>query len=78
MANLDFSVAEKLQNLCINTSQAINPVYKGGNIYFAVDEATFDSIKENEIVKKCNCDIACKQCGYCYKDNGFFIYAKIH
>lgn len=76
--NLDFSVAEKLSNLCINTSQAINPVYKGGNIYFAVDETTFDSIIENDVVKKCNCDIACKHCGYCYEDNGYFIYAKFH
>lgn len=78
MANLDFHIADKLPNLCINTSQAINPVYKGGNIYFAVDETTYDSIVENDIVKKCNCDIACKKCGYCYEDNGFFIYAKIH
>lgn len=78
MANLDFSMASKVPNLCINTSQAINPVYENGNIYFAVDEATYDSIEENDVVKKCNCDIACKKCGYCYEDNGFFIYAKIH
>ena len=78
MANLDFTMASRLPNLCINTSQAINPVYANGNIYFAVDEATFDSIVENDIVKKCNCEIACRDCGMCYKDNGFFIYAKIH
>lgn len=78
MANLDFSQAQTLSNLCINTSQAINPIYENGNIYFAVDETTFDSIIENDVVKKCNCDIACKHCGYCYKDNGYFIYAKIH
>ena len=78
MANLDFTKASILPNLAINTSQAINPVYENGNIYFAVDEATYDSIKENDIVKKCNCDIACKKCGYCYEDNGLFIYAKIH
>lgn len=78
MANLDFTMASRMPNLCINTSQAINPIYENGNIYFAVDEATYDNIVENDIVKKCNCDIACKKCGYCYEDNGFFIYAKIH
>jgi len=78
MANLDFTMASRMPNLCINTSQAINPVYQGGNIYFAVDKATFDSIEENDIVKKCNCEIACKDCGYCYTDGARFIYALIH
>ena len=78
MANLDFSVAKKLPNLCINTSQAINPVYENGNIYFAVDEATYNNIEENDVVKKCNCEVACRDCGYCYSDGGLFIYAKIH
>lgn len=78
MANLDFHKASIMPNLCINTSQAINPIYENGNIYFAVDEATFDNIIENDIVKKCNCEIACKDCGYCYTDGGRFIYAKIH
>ena len=78
MADLNFIEAEQMPNLCINTSQAINPVYQGGNIYFAVDEAIFDSIEENDVVRKCNCEIACRDCGYCYSDNGLFIYAKIH
>lgn len=78
MSHLDFTEASTLPNLCINTSQAINPVYKDGNIYFAVDKATFDSIVENDTVKKCNCEIACKDCGYCYTDGARFIYALIH
>lgn len=75
---LDFQKASKQSNIAINTSQAINPVYPNGNVYFVVDEETYDNIEENEYIKKCNCDIACKYCGYCYEDNGYFIYAKIH
>lgn len=78
MAHLDFREASLLSNLCINTSQAINPIYENGNIYFAVDQKTFDNVVENDIVKKCNCEIACKDCGYCYSDGGKFIYALIH
>ncbi len=76
--SLDFSKASELSNFCINTSQAINPIYENGNIYYIVDKTTYDSITENDIIKKCNCEIACKDCGMCYKDNGKFIYAKLH
>ncbi len=78
MANLDFTEASTLPNLCINTSQAINPIYANGNVYFAVNKDVFDSIVETDTVKKCNCEIACKDCGYCYEDGARFIYALIH
>lgn len=77
--HLDFTEASKLSNLVINASQCINPVYKGGNVYIAVSEEFFNSIEETDIVKKCNCDIACVDaCGYCYKDGGYIIFCKIH
>lgn len=77
--HLDYSEASELSNLVINASQCINPVYEGGNVYIAVTEEFFNSIVETDIVKKCNCDIACVDaCGLCYEDGGYIIFCKIH
>lgn len=78
MGILDFSRVAKMQNFVINTSQTVNPVYKGGNVYIAVTQEYFDKIVETDIVKKCNCDIACTECGYCYEDGGYIIFCLIH
>ena len=77
--HLDFTEASKLSNLIVNASQCINPVYKGGNVYIAVEKEFFDNIVETDIVKKCNCDIACVDtCGLCYEDGGYIIFCLIH
>lgn len=78
MGILDFSRVAKMPNFVINTSQTVNPVYHGGNVYIAVEQEYFDQIVETDIVKKCNCDIACTECGYCYKDGGYIIFCLIH
>ena len=75
---IDFTEAGKQSNLVINTSQTVNPVYEGGNVYIAVDKEYFDSIVESDKVKKCNCEINCTDCGLCYEDGGYIIFCLIH
>lgn len=75
---LDFSEVAKLPNFCVNTSQTVNAVYDGGNVYIAVTQEYFDAIVETDIVKKCNCAISCNDCGLCYKDGGYIIFCLIH
>lgn len=75
---IDFTEAGKQRNLVINTSQTLNPVYEGGNVYIAVDKEYFDSIVESDKVKKCNCEINCTDCGLCYEDGGYIIFCLIH
>lgn len=75
---IDFTEAGKQANLIINTSQTVNPVYEGGNVYIAVDKEYFDSIVESDKVKKCNCEINCTDCGLCYEDGGYIIFCLIH
>lgn len=75
---IDFTEAGKQRNLVINTSQTLNPVYTGGNVYIAVDKEYFDSIVESDTVKKCNCEINCTDCGLCYEDGGYIIFCLIH
>lgn len=75
---IDFTEAGKQRNLIINTSQTLNPVYTGGNVYIAVDKEYFDAIVESDTVKKCNCEINCTDCGLCYEDGGYIIFCLIH
>ena len=69
---------ENQSNFTVNASQTVNPIYKGGNCYIAVTEDFFETIEETETVKKCNCEINCKDCRYCYSDNDYIIFCKLH
>lgn len=76
--DLNWNEVQKRKNLTINASQTINPLYRGGNTYIAVDKEFYDNIVETDVIKKCNCETNCHNCELCYSDNRLIIFCLIH